>query len=73
MTLKEKIKVKKVIRTLAQRDGVSPEEVLRSIQASIDDAWESQDPAVRWKQLQLFPGGKPGPEEFIIWIAKVVQ
>lgn len=72
MTIKEKIKVRKVIRTLAQRDGISSEEVLQKIQESIDAAWDNQDPAVRWKQLQLFPAGKPSPEAFIVHMAKQI-
>lgn len=72
MTIKEKIKVRKVIRTLAQRDGISCKEVLQKIQESIDAAWDNQDPAVRWKQLQLFPAGKPTPELFIARVARQI-
>lgn len=72
MTIKEKIKVRKVIRNLAQRDGISSEEVLQKIQESIDAAWDNQDPAVRWKQLQLFPAGKPTSEEFIVRVAREI-
>lgn len=73
MTIMEKIKVRKVIRTLAQRDGVSSEEVLKQIQESIDAAWDNQDPAVRWKQLQLFPAGKPTVEAFVLRLAKELK
>ena len=33
--------------------------------AAIDDAWDNTDPAVRERQRQLFPCGKPTPGEFI--------
>lgn len=72
MTLKERIQAKAVIRTLAQRDGVRPEDVRASMQEAIDAAWENQDPAVRWKQLQMFPAGKPTVEAFVLRLAKEI-
>lgn len=73
MTIRERIRVKAVIRTLAQRDGVRPEDVRASMQEAIDAAWENQDPAVRWKQLQLFPTGKPTVEAFVLRLAKELK
>lgn len=73
MTITEKIKVRKVIRTLAQRDGVKPEDVRASMQEAIDAAWENQDPAIRWKQLQMFPAGKPTVEAFVLRLAKELK
>lgn len=72
MTIKERIRARKVIRTVAQREGIPPAEVRQKIQESIDEAWACQDPGVRWKQLQLFPEGKPTPEEFIVRAAKQI-
>lgn len=73
MTIKEKIKVQRVIRMLAQRDGIRPEDVRASMQEAIDAAWENQDPAVRWKQLQMFPAGKPTVEAFVLRLAKELK
>lgn len=70
MTFASKIRVNALFLELAQKRGVSPAAVRKEIQKAIDEAWECQDPGVRWKQLQLFPTGKPTPEQFIAQVAR---
>ena len=50
---------------VAKQYGVSADEVRKEMQAAIDAAWNSPDPAVRAKQRELFPNGKPSIEAFI--------
>lgn len=49
----------------AAQYGVSMDEVTREMQKAIDAAWDNPDPAIRKKQMQLFPHGRPTITEFI--------
>ena len=53
-----------------QVHGNTPEEVRREIQACIDEAWNTDDLAAMNLQRELFPDGKPTPEQFISTVAK---
>jgi hypothetical protein len=52
------------IRYLAKKEGSSPRELRREMQAVIDEAWENPAAAASWNRY--FPDGKkPSVEEFI--------
>jgi len=59
-----------VFEQIAAQYGVSVSEVIRDIQEAVDAAWNNEDRAIRAKQRQLFPKGKPSAEEFIRVMAK---
>lgn len=60
---------KNIFQAIAKQYGTTPEEVRREIQASIDEAWSTADLAVMKRQRELFPDGKPTPEQFILTLA----
>ena len=67
MTLQNLCRAWSKIRLIAEDEGTTPAEVRRSMQESIDKAWDNQtgDSAAAW--LTLFPDGKkPSVEHFII-------
>lgn len=72
MTIRDQIRAKVAIRKLARKEGVHSEDVRKEIQNAIDAAWDNQDPAVKWQQLQMFPAGKPTPEQFIARVARQI-
>ena len=49
------------------------ENARKEIEKAIDIAWTSADSAIKEKQKQLFPEGKPTPELFIFRIAAEVE
>ena len=62
-----------VFEKLAAQYGVSVGEVIRDMQEAVDAAWNNPDPAIRARQRQLFPDGKPSVEEFIRVMAEQAQ
>jgi len=62
-----------IFEQIATQHGVSVTEVIREIQIAVDAAWNNPDPAIRAKQRQLFPNGKPSVEEFIRVMAEQAQ
>ena len=58
-----------VIEQIAQQNNVSVDDVMRDMQAAIDDAWGSLDPAVQAQQRKLFPHGQPSFKAFILVMA----
>jgi len=50
-----------------------PKEAILEIQAAVDAAWNSPDPAARARQRQLFPAGKPSAAEFIRVMAEQIK
>ncbi|MDR0287784.1 MAG: sporulation initiation factor Spo0A C-terminal domain-containing protein [Clostridiales bacterium] len=62
-----------IFKQIAAKYGVSVTEVVREIQVAIDAAWDNPDPAIRARQRELFPHGKPSVEEFIRVIAKQAE
>ena len=61
------------IQQVAERQGISAEEVRREVQICIDAAWANADPAGKVFQDMVFPGGKPSPAEFIGVLRKQAQ
>ena len=70
----DKSKVISGYEKVAREDGRSVDEVWREIQKAIDDAMQSDDPAVQayWKKIK-YKGEKPTPEEVVLYIAKQVK
>ena len=62
-----------VFEKLAAQYGVSVGEIIRDMQEAVDAAWNNPDPAIRGRQRQLFPDGKPSVEEFIRVMAEQAQ
>lgn len=52
-----------ILKHVAEQNGTTLDDVRQEMQAAIDAAWENPDGAEL--QHQLFPDGKPTPEEFI--------
>jgi len=68
ITFLEHLKIHRVLRSLAAKDGISVLEVRLSIQQSIDEAWalSRSDPAAKAHWDKLFPDGKkPSVDAFI--------
>lgn len=61
--------MKRLYQDIANRFGTTPEEVRREIQASIDEAWATDDPEIKARQNELFPNGKPTAEQVILTLA----
>lgn len=73
MRLFDSLKGKAAIRGTADHFGETPEDVRREIQAAIDAAWNTEDPAAMTLQRELFPAGKPTPEQFIATVARHIK
>ena len=69
MKLSDKLRAKSVIRRVAAGQGLTTGEVRRDMQAALDEAWATADPAAQQRQRELFPDGKPSLEQFIATLA----
>lgn len=70
----EEVKVIRAFEKIAKSEGISVNEVKQEIQKAIDDAIQSDDPAVQayWKKMK-YKGEKPTPEEVVLYIARQVK
>lgn len=70
----EESKVIRAFEKIAKLEGISVNEVKQEIQKAIDDAMQSDDPAVQtyWRKMKC-KGEKPTPEEVVLYIAKQVK
>lgn len=70
----EEAKVIRAFEKIAKSEGISVNEVKQEIQKAIDDAIQSDDPAVQayWKKMK-YKGEKPTPEEVVLYIARQVK
>lgn len=70
----EETKVIRAFEKIAKSEGISVNEVKQEIQKAIDDAIQSDDPAVQayWKKMK-YKGEKPTPEEVVLYIARQVK
>ena len=57
---------------LALRTGKPQEQLWTEIQNAIDAAWASEAPEAKTSQNELFPEGKPTPEQFIAVLARTI-
>lgn len=67
-------KFKKAMKTIGEREGISPEEVEREIQKAIDAAFYNLDSRaeVEWAKIPC-KGERPTPEEFIAYMSQKVK
>jgi len=67
-------KIKRSLKKLAERDGVSVEEVRRQIELAITSAQDNPDPKIQafWNSIPR-KGDKLTPEEVIAHIAGIVD
>ncbi|HPE96118.1 MAG TPA: sporulation initiation factor Spo0A C-terminal domain-containing protein [Bacillota bacterium] len=64
----------KIIRNIAKQNGVTPQEVEHDMQAAIDEAMKSHDPAVCDIWNSIAPTGrKPSPQDVIEYAVNRVQ
>ena len=62
-----------ILERVAQKNGVSPEEVRSNIQAIIDDLWNGTDDTEEFKKLRLLIGHKPFVMEFLNYISGMME
>jgi len=72
--LMKKVNAKKAIEKIAEREGISPQDVRREIEKALLIGWCNSDPAIRenWRHIPC-KGDMPTPEELIIYLAKNVK
>lgn len=70
----DKSQVTKAFEKIAQKEGISVNEVRQEIEIVIDDAIKSNDPAIQafWKKMKC-SSRKPTPEEVVIYLAKQIK
>lgn len=70
----DKSQVLKAFEKIAQKEGISVDEVRQEIQIAIDDAMKSDDHAVQafWKKIKC-SGDKPTPEEVVLHLAEQIK
>lgn len=61
-----------IIRT-AEHFGQSEEQIRKDMQEALDAAWATDDPEAKALQEQLFPGGKPTLEQFIVTLGRHIR
>ncbi len=73
MTIIQKLRARKVIAKVAKQQGISTDRCRAEMAAAIESAWETSDPTIRQRQIQLVGEGRtPTPEEFIVLISSQV-
>ncbi len=63
-------KAKEAIRMIAQKNGMTEQQVRDEMELAIDSGYSNPDPSVQsyWRSTP-FANRKPSPEEFMIWCA----
>lgn len=63
-----KSKFKMILKIIAEKEGISVEEVYNEMQAAIDAGYSNPDPDIQeaWKKVHM-PYGKPRPEDMIAY------
>lgn len=63
-----------IISSIAKANDTTPEEVLREMQAAIDEAYNTRKISGQpiWNKMH-FKSGRPTPEEFITQIARLLK
>lgn len=67
------INLEELTKTIAERNGTTPEAVRREMEAPRNSAWDTDDSSARGRQKVLFPAGKPQLSEFLEIIAKEIK
>lgn len=67
-------KIKRALREVAKREGLSEKQVYDEIQAAIDTGFRSHDPAVQalWEAIPM-PCGRPRPEDIIQYCVQKIK
>lgn len=73
MKIRNTMKAKKAILFSSINSGISYADCRKEMAAAIDEAWATTDPAAKARQDQLFPGGKPTPEQFIVTLGSRIK
>lgn len=70
----KKSKFKEAMEVIGKKEGISPEEVEREIQRTIDAAFYNLDSSaeVEWAKIPC-KGKRPTPEEFIEYMSEKVK
>ncbi len=70
----KKSKFKMILKVIAEKEGISMEEVYHEMQAAIDAGFSSSDPAVQaaWRKVPMLCG-KPRPEDVIAYSAGQIK
>ena len=63
-----------ILRKIARKNGTTPEQVRRDIQAAIDASFDNPDPAVQaaWRDIP-YKGDRPTAEEAVLGLAARVR
>ena len=61
--------INSIFDAVASYNGITSDELRAEINNIINYAWHSEDLKIKAHQNNLFPAGKPTPEEFIQTIA----
>lgn len=73
MKIFDRMKGRSVIRQTADHFGESELQIRKDMQDALDEAWATADPEAKALQEQLFPGGKPTLEEFIVTLGRHIK
>ena len=73
MTIIQKLRAQLVIRQVAQQQGISTAQCRAAMVEAIRDAWDTGNPAIRQRQIELVGEGRvPTPEEFIVLVSGIL-
>ena len=74
MSKKDLNKARQAVRTIAEKENISTNDVRREMKAAIFEAMRNPDPAVRsmWESMPC-KGDVPEPEELIAWLTDMVK
>ena len=65
--------LEELTKTIAERNGTTPEAVRREMEAARNSAWDTDDSSARGSQKVLFTAGKSQLSEFLEVIAKEIK
>jgi hypothetical protein len=65
---------KMILKVIAEKEGISTEEVYHEMQAAIDAGFSSSDPVIQaaWRKMPMLCG-KPRPEDVIAYCAGQIK
>lgn len=73
MTITQYLRARMTIVKIAKQHGISTDQCRADIAESIRAAWDTSDPVVKDRQIQLVGEDRvPSPEEFIVLMANEI-
>lgn len=74
MKKRELDKARQAVKTIAENENISANDVRMEMKAAISDAMRNPDPKVKsmWESMPC-KGDVPEPEELIAWLANLVK